>query len=168
MPNDHDLTVFQRVLLATDGTVTDLIALYAGEPMRVRKLQQDVRTDKVEPALECTEGTAVLDRRILLSGAVKNYLYAESRFVLERLPESIRDQMLTTDRPVGLLWKAERLETFREIVEQAVEPCVAIAHYFDLPVTAPFVSRTYLVHHRNKPLGKITEKWPLSYFTRAP
>ena len=45
---------------------------------------------------------------------------------------------------------------------------LAIAHYFDLPVTAPFVSRTYLVHHRNKPLGKITEKWPLSYFTRAP
>jgi chorismate-pyruvate lyase len=168
MAKDHDLTVFQQVLLATDGTVTDLIALYAGEPMRVRKLQQEVRTDRLEPALACVEGTALLDRRILLSGAAKNYLYAESCFVLERVPESIREQMLTTDRPVGLLWKSERLETFREIVEQAVEPCVTIAHHFDLPVAAPFVSRTYLVHHRNKPLGKITERWPLSYFRRVP
>jgi len=151
MAKDHDLTVFQQVLLATDGTVTDLIALYAGEPMRVRKLQQEVRTDRLEPALACVEGTALLDRRILLSGAAKNYLYAESCFVLERVPESIREQMLTT-----------------EIVEQAVEPCVTIAHHFDLPVAAPFVSRTYLVHHRNKPLGKITERWPLSYFRRVP
>jgi len=84
--------------------------------------------------------------------------------VLERLSKSIQDQMLNTDRPIGLLWKEERLETFREIVGQAVEPCAAIAQYFDLPPSAPFVSRTYLIHHDRRPLGIITEKWPLSPF----
>jgi chorismate-pyruvate lyase len=54
-------------------------------------------------------------------------VYAESQFVLELLSKSIEEQMLNTDRPIGLLWKEERLESFREIVGQAVEPSAAIA-----------------------------------------
>ena len=164
MPSSYDLSLFQRILLATDGTVTDLIALYAGEPIRVIKLGQAIHEESAQPELKCTEPTRLLNRKILLSGATKNYLYAESQFVLERLSKSIQEQMLNTDRPIGLLWKEERLETFREIVGQTVEPCAAIAQYFDLPTSAPFVSRTYVIHHIGKPLGIITEKWPISYF----
>jgi chorismate-pyruvate lyase len=160
----HDLSLFQKILLATDGTVTDLIALYAGEPIRVTKLGQAIREETPQPQLKCNEPTRLLNRRILLSGATKNYLYAESQFVLDRLPESLRDQMLNTDRPLGLLWKDARLESFREIVEQTVEPCAAIAPYFGLPASEAFVSRTYLIHHAGKPLGVITEKWPIGYF----
>ncbi len=164
MPGSHDLSLFQKILLATDGTVTDLIALYAGEPIRVKKLVQTIGEESAPAQLQCSGPTRLLSRRILLTGATKSYLYAESQFVLERLSTSIQDQMLNTDRPVGLLWKEERLETFREIVGQAVAPCAAIAQYFDLPASAPFVSRTYLIHHTGRPLGMITEKWPLSYF----
>jgi chorismate-pyruvate lyase len=164
MPSSYDLSLFQRILLATDGTVTDLIALYAGEPIRVMKLGQAIHEERAQAELKCTEPTRLLNRKILLSGAKKNYLYAESQFVLGRLSKSIQEQMLNTDRPIGLLWKEERLETFREIVGQTVEPCAAIAQYFDLPSSAPFVSRTYLIHHTGKPLGMITEKWPISYF----
>ena len=164
MPGNHDLSHFQRVLLATDGTVTDLIALYAGEPIRVQKLVQTIGEESAPAELRCSGPTRLLSRRVLLTGASKTYLYAESQFVLERLSKPIQDQMLNTDRPIGLLWKEERLETFREIVGQAVEPCAAIAQYFDQPASAPFVSRTYLIHHGGRPLGMITEKWPLSYF----
>ena len=164
MPGIHDLSLFQRILLATDGTVTDLIALYAGEAIRVKKLVQTIGEESAPAELQCIGPTRLLSRRILLTGAMKTYLYAESQFVLERLSKSIQDQMLNTDRPIGLLWKEERLETFREIVGQAVEPNAAIAQYFDLPASAPFVSRTYLIHHGGRPLGMITEKWPLSFF----
>lgn len=164
MRSSNDLSLFQRILLATDGTVTDLIALYAGEPIRVQKLAQEIREECAPVELKCAGPTRVLTRRILLSGATKNYLYADSQFVFERLSKSIREQMLNTDRPIGLLWKEERLETYREIVRQSVEPCAAIAQYFGLPTSAPFVSRSYLIHHMGKPLGMITEKWPTSYF----
>lgn len=164
MPGTHDLSLFQRILLATDGTVTDLIALYAAEPIRVKKLSQAIGEESAQAELQCAAPTRLLSRRILLTGATRTYLYAESQFVLERLSKSLQEQMLNTDRPVGLRWKEERLETFREIVGQAVEPCAAIAQYFDLPPPAPFVSRTYLIHHHGQPLGMITEKWPLSYF----
>jgi chorismate-pyruvate lyase len=164
MPGTHDLSLFQRILLATDGTVTELVALYAGEPIRVKKLSQAIRENNAPAELQCAAPTRLLSRRILLTGAAKTYLYAESQFVLERLSKSTQDRMLNTDRPIGLLWKEERLETFREIVAQAVEPCAAIAQYFDLPSSAPFVSRSYLIHHDRRPLGMITEKWPLGYF----
>jgi chorismate-pyruvate lyase len=162
--NGHDLSLFQKILLATDGTVTDLIALYTGESIRVKKLEQEIREAIAPDKLRCEGPTKLLSRQILLSGATKNYLHADSLFVFERFSKSIQEQLLKTDRPIGLMWKEERLETYREIVEQKVEPCAAIASYFDLPVSVLFVSRTYLIHQAGKPLGAITEKWPLSYF----
>ena len=161
---NHELSLFQNVLLATDGTVTDLIALYAGEPIGVRKLAQSIRDEHAPAPLQCAGPTRLLSRSILLTGSTRTYLYAESLFVLDRLSKSIQEAMLNTDRPIGLLWKEARLETFREIVRQSVEPCEAIAHHFDVPVSAPFVSRTYLIHHGGTPMGMITEKWPLSHF----
>ncbi len=161
---DQSLSLFQKVLLSTDGTVTDLIALYTGEPIRVKKLEQGI-SEAVAPDVLCCNGTTkLLSRKILLSGISKNYLYADSLFVFERFSKSIQEQLLNTDRPIGLMWKEERLETYREIVDQKVEPCAEIAEHFDLLASAPFVSRTYLIHQAGKPLGAITEKWPLSFF----
>jgi chorismate-pyruvate lyase len=164
MPDNCDLTLFQKILLATDGTVTDLVALYAGEPIRVKKLDQLILENQTDAALRCAGPTRMLSRTILLCGASQNYLYAESRFVLERLPRWLHEQMVDTDRPLGLLWKEARLETFREIIDQRVEPGAAIASFFGLPASDSFVSRTYLVHHGAEPLGAVTEKWPLSGF----
>lgn len=161
--NDH-LSLFQKVLLATDGTVTDLIALYTGESIRVKKLEQAIREEIAPPALKCSGPTQLLIRKILLCGVSTNYLFADSVFVFERFSKSIQEQLLNTDKPIGLMWKEEQLETYREIVEQKVEPCAEIATHFGLPASEPFVSRTYLIHHNGKPLGSITEKWPVSLF----
>lgn len=164
MLDGHDLSLFQKILLGTDGTVTDMLTLYAGEPIRVRKLEQTLHDGASQADLDCGRQEQLLNRKILLSGATRNYLYAESLFVFARLSTSIQKQMLETDRPLGRLWKEERLETFREIVDQSVGPCAAIAPYFEMPATALFVSRTYLIRHAARPLGRITEKWPLSHF----
>jgi chorismate-pyruvate lyase len=158
-----DLSLFERILLATDGTVTDLVALFAGEPIRVRKLEQAV-VEGSSAELNCPSPAPMLDRRILLSGATRNFLYAESRFVLDRLPESIRESLLHTDRPIGLLWKEARLETFREVVRRWTGPRPEIARHFGVPSDTEFVSRTYLIQHAGKPLGMITEAWPLHSF----
>lgn len=161
---DHPFSLFQKILLSTDGTVTDLLALYTGEAIRVKKLAQSIREAVAPDTLRCEGPTKLLSRQILLSGASKNYLYADSLFVFERFSKSIQEQLLNTNKPIGLMWKEARLETYREIVEQKVEPCPEIAKYFELPTTAVFVSRTYVIHQAGKPLGAITEKWPASLF----
>jgi chorismate-pyruvate lyase len=161
---EHRLSLLQKILLSTDGTVTDLIALYAGGPIRVKKIEQTVEVKTAPTLLACDGPLKLLSRKILLSGASRNYLYAESVFVFERFSASIQDQLLNTDQPIGLLWKEARLETYREIVDQQVAPSPDTAHYFDIPVNAPFVARTYVIFTSGKPLGAITEKWPLSFF----
>jgi chorismate-pyruvate lyase len=162
--HQHGLSLLQKILLATDGTVTDLVALYTAEPIRVKKLTQSIRQAVAPAQLQCVGATELLHRQILLCGATRNYLYADSLFVFGRFSASIRQQLLETDKPIGLMWKEERLETYREIVDQRVAPCADIAQHFELPATAEFVSRTYLIYHQGKPLGSITERWPASYF----
>ncbi len=165
--NPSELSLFQRILLSTDGTVTDLIALYTGDAIRVKKLGQEIRVAEAPATLACKGVTRLLERKILLSGPERNYLFADSVFVFERFSASIQQQLLNTDRPIGLMWKEERLETYREIVDQQIEAAPQIAAHFDLPLAAPFVSRTYLIHQSGKPLGAITEKWPLAWFRES-
>jgi chorismate-pyruvate lyase len=166
--NEGELSLFERVLLATDGTVTDLIALYAGEGIRVRKLEQTLDRREAPSELCCPEPMQLLNRRILLAGRTRNYLYAESQFVFDRFAPVVQEQLLKTDTPIGLLWREARLETYREVIAKSIGTCAVIAPYFELPSDGAFVARTYVVHHRGLPLGTITEKWPAGLFVDRP
>ena len=161
--NDAELSLFQKILLATDGTVTDLIALYTGESIRVTKLEQSIRKEEAPAFLQCVEPTRLLHRTILLTGATQNFLFADSVFVFDRFAPNIQDQLLNSDRPIGLLWKEARLETYREIIDRRIESDPTVTQYF--AGSAPqLISRTYLIRHHGLPLGAITEKWPISFF----
>lgn len=162
--NIDDLGLLQQILLSTDGTVTDLIALYAGEEITVHKLRQDIAVRQPPAALKCEVPVQVLHRQILLRGRERTFLYADSQFIFVRFSPDMQQQLLHTDQPIGLLWKQERLETYREIIAKTVLRCPHLAHHFQLPEDAWFVSRTYLIHHGGRPLGAITEQWPTSWF----
>ncbi|NEP45308.1 MAG: DUF98 domain-containing protein, partial [Okeania sp. SIO2H7] len=82
------LSTFQRILLTTDGTVTEMLEAYTLEQINVVKLSEGlVSTVQEIPVLELKRGTQVIERKILLQGKIsrKNYLYAESIIVPERL-----------------------------------------------------------------------------------
>lgn len=160
-----DLSLFQRVLLHSDGTVTDLISTYYQRPIRVTKLKQKIITTKNIAPLELATETELLQREILLSDVHENhYLYAESFFVLDRMETNFRKQLLETEIPIGLLWQQERSETFREIIDHNLEKNESLQGYFDLATDDQFLSRTYRVHQARQPLGLITEKFPYSYY----
>src|SRR5690606_7603472 len=105
MPPDLSLSLQQQVLMTTDGTVTDLVALFSGESIRITKLEQESIRSLGPRELELQSPAALLRRVILLSGAEKHYLYAESYFVLQQLSASMQRALLETDIPIGLLWK---------------------------------------------------------------
>lgn len=161
------LSMQQQILLNTDGTVTDLIALLAGESIHITKLQQELVYKRGPAALALTEEQNLLHRVVLLSGREKHYLHAESHFVLERMPHSMQVQLMETDTPIGLLWKQARLEMYREVVEQKVENCPELCAHFNDMEGETVLSRSYVVHHGGRPLGLITERFPTSYFSNA-
>jgi chorismate-pyruvate lyase len=161
---DQSLSIFQKILLTTDGTVTNLLALYTGEKIRVKKIAQGITLSGEPEAFLCPPETPILKRTVLLSGKTRNYVYADSIFVFELHSRSIQYQLLETDRPIGLLWKEEKMEMYREIIEYKNEPCESLASYFEVPPRTPILSRTYLIYHQQKILGVITEKFPVTYF----
>jgi len=161
---DPSLSLFQKVLLATDGTVTQLLEIYTGQSVKVEKLAQIIVHNEACDRLQTQASHALLKRSILLCNHQQTLLYAQSYFVIDRLPDSMNQALLNSDQPIGLLWRAERMETYREITHFSRQADPALAHYFNVADDEPFLARTYLIFRQHQPLGMITEKFPVSYF----
>jgi chorismate-pyruvate lyase len=159
--DDESLSVLQKVLLTTDGTVTQLLEIYSGEKISVQKLEHAL-VNGAPPSLGVSASEPVLSRRILLRGATRPYMYAHSWLVPSRMPKGMQDAILQTDTPIGQLWKAARLETFREIIDFRRERDIVVAGLFG--VDEPLLSRTYLISTGGAPMGLIVEKFPASYY----
>lgn len=161
--NPKDLTSFQRILLTTDGTVTEVLEACFWERMKVVKLFQDYfEVDHDIPSLEIGKGWNVLLRKILLRGKLsqKNHIYAESVIVPDRLDDDIKDGLLNSNKPIGTLILENRLETFREILDCGKEKAHGAAEYFDVKKNNYLIYRTYRVFANRAPIMLITEKFP--------
>ena len=162
--DDESLSITQKVLLTTDGTVTQLLEIYTGEKIRVQKIGHALENG-APSALGVSATEPVLSRRILLRGATRPYMYAHSWLVPSRMPLGMQETILQTDTPIGQLWKASRLETFREIVDFRREQDSEVAALFGIDET--LLSRTYLISTGGAPMGLIVEKFPESYFGKV-
>jgi chorismate-pyruvate lyase len=163
------LTTFQRILLTTDGTVTDMLEAYLCEPIQLIKLSEElVHTDYYIQPMELQEGSEVVERKILLRGRIsrKNYLYAESIVVLDRLEDSFRNELVNTKTPIGKLWFEKRVETFKEIIDSGKSPAQELSQYFNIEPEENLFYRTYCVLSNKKYTMMITEKFPESYFRK--
>lgn len=159
-----NLTPFQRILLTTDGLVTEMLEANYWERMIVDRIFQEGREAiHAIPELDCAPGEFILNRRILLRGRMSHVarIYAESIIMRDRLPEPIRIGLETSQKPIGHLILENRLETFREILGCVKEKAGALAGYFNniLP-TDYLIARRYRVIVGGQPIMLITEKFP--------
>jgi chorismate-pyruvate lyase len=166
------LTRFQRVLLSTDGTVTHILEAYAGEPIEVVKLLQELDTsnDGDAPLRLSEPDQKVLRRRVVLRGSrsKQNLLYAETVVVLARVDAALLDGLVDTDKPIGALLAERRIETLREILHVGREPAGEHGVHFAVDPTAELISRTYRIVARQRPVILITEKFPPTFFRDLP
>lgn len=163
---DPELSRFQKVLLLSDGSVTELLCIYTGRDITTTRLEQTVKAGEAPDFLGVDADTPLLRRRILLTEtqASVHQVYAESVFVHERLSPLARRLLLESDLPIGRLWKQEKTEMYRDIVDIRIERDPRVAYHFDEPADVPLLSRTYLLRQGARPMGAITEKFPLSRF----
>ncbi|MDM8565603.1 chorismate lyase [Candidatus Halobeggiatoa sp. HSG11] len=162
-----ELTPFQRILLVADGTLTKILEAHLTEALEVVKLSEEVITitQDILP-LEIKTGCEVIKRNILLQGQItqRNWLYAESIIVLERLDKEFREELIESDIPIGKLWLEHKIETFKEIITSAREPANDLSEYFNVSREEKVLYRTYRVFSKQQPVMMITEKFPESYF----
>lgn len=165
-----DLTRFQRILLGTDGTVTDILEAFAGEAMEVVKLLQAFDTPDERDADLMLDGERVLRRRVLLRGrrTRQSLLYAEAVIVVDRVHPGIVDGLLETDKAIGVLLAQHRTETFREILRIDRGRAGDLAVHFGMDPSDEMLSRAYLVISGGRPVIHIVETFPAAFFRGLP
>lgn len=162
-----ELSMIQRIMLMTDGTLTKMLETYTQEYIDVVKLaENEVTLAEDIPSMWVRAGRKVVDRKILLQGCTtrRNWLYAESIVIPDRLDEEFQYHLLASHTPIGKLWVKHKLETFKERVRYWRESADDLAFHFDLQRHDTLLARTYLVYSNSKPTMMITEKFPEKRF----
>ena len=163
------LSPFQRILLIANGTITQMIEAYTNEQIKLKKLSEEVVIlDHDIPEMELTRGHEVVQRKILLQGHIsrRNYIYAESILVLDRLEEKIRDELIKTNTPIGKVWVDQKVEIFKENIDLGKEPAEELAHFFKIDPADKLLFRTYSVLSNRQYTMMITEKFPEKSFLK--
>ena len=159
--------LLQRILLTTDGNVGRILENYAGESIIAARLEQTTtRSGAPNPALELRADEKRLTRRVLLRTSATDcpLLYAETLAALERLHPVLRSGLLTTGQPIGRLFTAARLETYRDILSTGTQRAGHLAEHFAIDRGDDLFTRTYRIIHRRRPIMLITEKFPTTWF----
>lgn len=152
------LAPFARVLLVTDGTVTHMLRAHYREPIEVQVLgHQEDRLLEEDPHLEAPAGEQILVRDVALKGATSGQLFcrATSRILLGRMPEGMRDDIVSMRRSLGHVLLAHFSENRRELLWYGTyaEP----GSLFSDQKGGQVLERAYRVISLQRPVMVITE-----------
>ncbi len=157
----------QKILLLTDGSVTNLLEVITGERVGVQTLVQAVMPAGKEQAtrLGITEGDPVNHRVVNLSGSRTGavFMRAISDTPLSRLMPAFRQDLMAADIPIGRILMRYRMETRREILDIRASPAgPELSAVFGISPGDLLLSRHYHIVHDSHPLISIEEIFPLS------
>lgn len=146
------LPLVARLLLVTDGTVTELLEAMLGEPLKLCSKQQDKNTND-----ELT-----LKRKVVLCGKQTDtpWLYAESLLFTQALPFSIQQQLEHENVPIGTIFQQLKSDTHREMLDCGYATHQQAAVKLDLPSDYLFLFRRYHIVAQHAPLMQICEWFP--------
>ncbi|HEY1988248.1 MAG TPA: chorismate pyruvate-lyase family protein [Acidimicrobiales bacterium] len=113
---DRVLAELERAVVDSPGTVTDFLESLIGEPLVADVVRQGPVVLDAGNDLEAVAGYAATRRIAVLKGGTTDqpYVYAETLFVRERLPEPARSQLERTTDPIGRVLVAHGLHPDRE------------------------------------------------------
>lgn len=154
------LTPLQRVLLVTDGTLTEILEAHFLERIELLKISERILRLDAGPVLAPLEaGEPVLERKINLMGARsrKKYVYAESQVLVSRLEPKFQAELLETNVPLGRLWRHHRLETYKQLVSIDGRPAGDLNVHLDCARDAPILGRVYNVFSSRRLVMRISE-----------
>lgn len=166
----EDLSALQRILLGSDGTMTNLLEELTKEELQVYKIFEEVSTSKSDvPQLSLVSGQQLWHRIITLQGkrSSTHYLYAESLIAPDNLDRDFAEKLLNTNTPIGKIWDLFRVETYKSLTSWGEERAGYIAKYFKIPPDQSLLYRTYRVFSQKRPVMQVTEKFPRQWFQDA-
>lgn len=157
------LSSAQKILLATDGSVTTILDVLKGH-VNIRTLVQEFREADEETAslLDINEGDTINYRVVVIEGE-EPLIYAISIIPVDRLKKDFKEDLIRADIPIGRILRKHDIESRREI--KSVSADESTPEMFEIfKSNSPMLSRTYNIIHKNKILIWLMETFPYSLF----
>lgn len=163
------LSPMQKILIGTDGSVTNLLEMASGHPITITtRVQEIVAADgETAVALDIDPGEEVNYRIVELKDSVTGevLIYAVSRTPLRRLAPEFRQDLMRADIPIGRILRNHRIESRREITDaRIIQAGTDLARTFNVHRCESMLSRKYRIIHREEPLITIEEVFPCTSF----
>ena len=163
------LSPVQKILLGTDGSVTQLLESITGHPVSVRTREQEiVKADTLAAErLNIAQGDAVNHRIVELLDATTGdvLVYATSQTPVARLATEFRDDLMKADIPIGRIIERHHIEARREILTARVTSAKDdVSGIFSICKNEPLLIRQYQIIHGGEPLIFIEEQFPYNKF----
>lgn len=156
------LSPLERVLLASDGSLTAMLEAACLDRIRVRKLAED----RLEAAgrihlLSANAGDPLIKREVLLESERSRaiYVHAESIIAANRLPAPFIKNLLQSDEPLGRLWKKYDLNIYKEKIALFRQSAGLLARHFGVAQHTCLAVRTSRVFVGAKPAMLINESF---------
>jgi Chorismate pyruvate-lyase Rv2949c-like len=139
----QNFTAVQRMVAVSDGTITQLIEAFLGEPLEpawIRQMSSPLSTD----------------RRILLAGtrSGRPVIFAHSSVEHPVLPAPARADFLAGDKPIGEILRAHQLPTTRIVRRAWLETAHEV---LDDGSQAVALAREYVICVRQQEVFRVTE-----------
>jgi chorismate-pyruvate lyase len=169
--NIDTLGLLQRILVTTDGTLTEMLAAMFLEPIELVKIAVTIApTPEPFAALALDGGSTLMRRQIILRGSISGtpYAYAEVAIAPDRLDPRLRDDLLEGRVTLGHLWISHRLEIFKERLRVRQRLAGALARHLDVGETDTLIERAYRTFTGGQPVFLVTEYFPSAYRRAAP
>lgn len=163
------LSPVQKMLLGTDGSVTNLLEVITGSSVEIETIVQEVipADQSIASDLMIDPGNEVNYRVVKLkkSGTSEPLIYAVSYTPLKRLEPSFKEDLTRADIPIGAIMKKHRIESRRDITATEVQPAdQEMSQIFNIFPREPLLSRNYRIVRHGQPLISITETFPYNQF----
>jgi beta-ribofuranosylaminobenzene 5'-phosphate synthase len=147
LEKEKKLSLIERILAVTSGSVTQILEVYTGAPVKIKTLSQEVKVaGAIAGQLNVAKSDLVNFREVeILDAGGKLLMTAKSWTPLKRLEPAFREDLMKADVPIGKLLLKHKIETKRELLDARVE--------------SGRVKRTYNIIRKNEVLMRVEERF---------
>lgn len=160
-----NLSSAQKILLATDGSVTTILDVLKGH-IDVKTLVQEFREadDAQAKDLDINKGDTINYRAVVMSHIPEEPLiHAISLTPVDKLTNNFKEDLLKADIPIGRILKKYNIESRREVTYIGAEkPDDELKEIFN--TNSIMLTRIYNIIYKDEVLIRIKETFPISLF----
>lgn len=159
------LSSAQKILLATDGSVTTILDVLKGH-INVETLVQEFREadDTQAQDLGIDKGNTINYRTVVMShNPEEPLIHAISLTPVDKLTNNFKEDLLKADIPIGRILRKYNIESRREVTHIGFEkPDEELKEVFNTDST--MLTRVYNIIYRDEVLIQIKETFPYTLF----